>query len=154
MIYSPWTELMEIALEEAHNAARIQEVPIGAVMIDEKTSNIIARSYNQCISLNDPTAHAEICCLRQAASLRGNYRLPGTIMIVTLEPCIMCLGALIHARISGLVFGARDHKSGAVASRTSLEEMTWLNHNFWYIDGVLEDKCSAGLKEFFGRKRT
>lgn len=145
---------METALKEAQNAAEIQEVPIGAVLIDAKRSNIIARSYNQSISLNDPSAHAEICCLRQAASLRGNYRLSGTIMIVTLEPCIMCLGALIQARISGLVFGARDPRSGAIVSRIDMAEMQWLNHRFWYIDGVLEDECSAVLKKFFHRKRT
>ncbi|MCA1743957.1 MAG: nucleoside deaminase [Desulfovibrionales bacterium] len=151
---SIWNGLMETALEEAQNAARIQEVPIGAVLIDEKTSNIIARAYNQSIFLNDPTAHVEICCLRQAALLKGNYRLPGTIMIVTLEPCIMCLGALIQARVAGVIFGARDNRSGAIVSRIDIGEMQWLNHKFWYIDGVLEDKCSAVLKKFFRKKRT
>ncbi|RQD65364.1 MAG: nucleoside deaminase [Desulfonatronovibrio sp. MSAO_Bac4] len=145
---------METALEEAQNAARIQEVPVGAVLVDEKTSNIIARSYNQSISLNDPTAHAEIRCLRQAGLLRANYRLPGTVMIVTLEPCIMCLGALIQARVAGVVFGARDNRSGAIVSRIDMGEMQWLNHKIWYIDGVLEDKCSAMLKKFFHKKRT
>ena len=102
-----WEHLMDAALEEARLAEQAGETPIGAVLVS-RDGHIVAASRNQSITLNDPTAHAEIMCLRMAGKRLGNYRLPGTILAVTLEPCLMCVGALIHARVDGVVFGARD----------------------------------------------
>jgi len=155
--FIPW---MEIALDEAAQAATAGEAPVGAVLIGVDTtagSSTIAlfgRGRNNPIGLNDPTAHAEILCLRQAAAKLGNYRTPNTVLVTTLEPCLMCLGALVHARVSGLVIGARDPKSGAVLSQLDGTALPFLNHRLWVLDGILADRCSALLSTFFQRRRT
>ncbi len=141
------------AIEQARKALFYGETPVGAVAVKSDSKTILARAHNECINLNDPTAHAEITALRRAASVTGNYRLPNVVIVVTLEPCLMCLGAMIQARISGLVFGARDPRAGAVVSRLDMSELHWLNHRIWYIDGVLEDECAGLLKDFFRNKR-
>jgi tRNA(adenine34) deaminase len=148
-----WPELMGEALIQAEIAAASQETPVGAVVIDADSRGILSRAHNQCVNLNDPTAHAEILALRQAAVKTRNYRLPGTVLVVTLEPCLMCLGAMIQARISGLVFGTRDPRAGAIVSRLDMSELQWLNHKMWYMNGVLENECAGLLKDFFRNKR-
>ncbi len=144
---------MQEAVKEARLGISSGEAPVGAILVDAHTKSILARAHNECISRSDPTAHAEILVLRRAGSIIENYRMPGTVMVVTLEPCIMCLGAMIQARISGLVFGARDEKAGAIVSRLDISELHWLNHRIWFVDGILEDKCSEILKTFFTKKR-
>ncbi len=141
------------ALDEAFDALKNQEVPIGAVLIDTHTGQIIGRGKNSSISLIDPTAHAEIVALRMACRARQNYRLPRTILAVTLEPCLMCVGALVQARIDGLVFGAKDPKAGAICSCLNYKQMNWINHRFWVLGGVLEKECKSVLKGFFYKKR-
>ncbi|MFP4128004.1 MAG: tRNA adenosine(34) deaminase TadA [Desulfonatronovibrio sp.] len=150
---SVWPGLMREALDQAGAAASSGEAPVGALIVDAGSKKILARAHNECLSSNDPAAHAEILALRRAGRILKNYRIPGTVMVVTLEPCIMCLGAIIQARISGLVFGARDPKAGAIISRLDISEMRWLNHRFWFVDGVLEEDCSGLLKKFFQDKR-
>ncbi len=150
---SVWPGLMHEAVIQAGLAASALETPVGAVVVDAESKTVLARAHNQCISLNDPTAHAEILALRQVGAKTGNYRVPGVIMVVTLEPCIMCLGAMIQARISGLVFGTRDPGAGAIVSRLDISELQWLNHKFWFMDGVLEDECAGLLKNFFLERR-
>jgi tRNA(adenine34) deaminase len=144
---------MQDALIQAQEAAASGEIPVGAVAVDAGSRKVLARTHNMCIVLNDPTAHAEILALREAGSRLGNYRLKDLVLVVTLEPCLMCLGALIQARISGLVFGARDPEAGAVVSRLDISELGWVNHRFWYMDGVLEEECAGLLKDFFRNKR-
>ena len=144
---------MHEALIQARKAAASDETPIGAIVVDADSRTILTRARNQCIALNDPTAHAEILALRQTAEKTGNYRLPGKVLVVTLEPCLMCLGAMIQARISGLIFGTRDPRAGAIVSCLDISELQWLNHKLWYMDGVLENECASILKEFFRNKR-
>ncbi len=142
---------MEVALKEAQMAALRGEVPVGAVLTCE--NKLLSASGNSPISTNDPTAHAEIRAIRSACKTLGNYRLPTTTLYVTLEPCIMCLGAIIHARIDRLVFGAYDPKTGAIESTFRLVDITSLNHHIQYLGGILEDECSLLLKDFFLEKR-
>jgi len=143
--------LMKIALEEARKAAQQGEVPIGAVLsIGER---IIAKNHNRCIQLNDPTAHAEILVLRKAGRLLKNYRLNHTNLYVTAEPCLMCASAMIHARISRLIFGAWEKKFGAVESKFKLFKENGLNHRIEVQSGILEKKCSDLLRDFFKKKR-
>ena len=142
---------MQLALTEAENAADKGEVPVGAVLISD--DELLASSGNAPISLNDPTAHAEILTLRAAAQITSNYRLPGTTLYVTLEPCIMCMGAMIHSRIERLVYGATDPKTGAAHSLYQLACDTRLNHQFEIAGGILEKECGDLLREFFRRKR-
>jgi len=142
---------MQYALGLAERAIAQNEVPVGAVLI--KNSECIAEGWNQVISLHDPTAHAEIMALRQAGQVLENYRLIETSLYVTLEPCLMCVGAIIHARINRLVFGASDPKTGAVDSRFQLLSDTRHNHQLNYTGGVLADTCSAYLKNFFKARR-
>lgn len=144
---------MRIALEEAQAAADRGEAPIGAVILDEATGEIIARAGNSPIGLSDPTAHAEILALRAAAAKRGNYRLTGLTLVVTLEPCAMCAGAISHARIGRVVFGASDEKGGAVVSGPRFFEQPTCH---WRpeIEGGLEAETSAALlKGFFAARR-
>lgn len=141
------------ALIQAGSAAEMGEVPVGALVVDTGSGQILSRAHNNCIKLNDPSAHAEILAIRKAAEARQNYRLANSVLVVTLEPCLMCVGALIQARLSGLVFGARDPKAGAVISRLDIVELQWVNHKFWFINGLLEDDCSLLLKNFFQNKR-
>ncbi|MCX7635784.1 MAG: tRNA adenosine(34) deaminase TadA [Syntrophales bacterium] len=147
-----WDEqMMTLALEQAREAARQEEVPIGAVLVRE--GQILAAAFNRCIAAADPTAHAEILALRGGAEVMGNYRLPGTTLYVTLEPCLMCVGALIHARIARLVYGAVDPKGGAVVSLYRLLDDTRLNHRVSVTGGVLAAACGEILSGFFRKKR-
>jgi len=145
---------MDLALDQAREARDRDEVPVGAVLLHADGS-VLARAFNRPIGLSDPTAHAEILALRQAAGHTGNYRLPGTILVCTLEPCLMCLGALTQARVAGLVFGARDPRSGAVVSRLAYPEaLSWLNHHFWWEEGVRAEACGTLLRDFFSSRRS
>jgi tRNA(adenine34) deaminase len=128
-------------------------VPVGAIVVDP-AGKIIGRGHNQTIASSDPTAHAEIVALRQAATRHRNYRLPGCVMYVTIEPCIMCLGALLQARIRRLVFGAPDPKGGACVSLYRLPEDERLNHRMEVVAGVAEADCRYLLQEFFRRRRS
>ena len=138
---------MREALAEARKAEATEEVPIGAVLL--LNGKVIGRGYNSSIRLDDPTAHAEIVALRQAACAMSNYRLPGSTLIVTIEPCIMCVGAMIHARVETLVYGAADPKAGAVHSCFQLADDPSLNHKILVESGVLEEECSSILKDFY-----
>jgi tRNA(adenine34) deaminase len=143
--------LMRAALGEARRALEAGEVPIGAVVgID---GDIVGRGYNQPIGGNDPTAHAEIIAIRDAARRIGNYRLTDATLCVTIEPCLMCVGALVHARIGTLVYGAAEPKSGAIASSVAGGDLPGLNHRFAVVAGVLEDDCRALVQEFFRARR-
>jgi len=148
-----WRLVMARALKQAHLAGKRGEVPIGAVVIDGLTGRILGEAGNSPIGLCDPTAHAEILALRQACEAARNYRLPGVILAVTLEPCLMCLGAMVHARIAGLVFGAPDPKAGAVVSRLEGASLPFLNHHFPVLKGVLADQCGGMLTRFFANRR-
>ena len=144
-------ELMHAALVEARKAMASDEVPIGAVVAvgDE----IVAAAYNQPISSVDPTAHAEICALRLAAKKVGNYRLTGATLCVTVEPCAMCVGAIVHARIGTLIYGAPEPKTGAVHSTMKLiDDPSW-NHRVTVIAGLMAEECRALLQQFFQEKR-
>ncbi len=143
---------MKLALSEAKKADEKAEVPIGAVLVSQ-AGDILAASHNQTISLNDPTAHAEILVLRKAAHQTQNYRLLNTILYVTIEPCVMCMGALVHARISRLVYGAKDPKWGAAGSLYDLADDIRLNHRVEVIAGICEDDCRALMQIFFRSKR-
>ncbi len=145
-------DYMRIAYDEATEAANRGEVPVGAVLVDDN-GRILARAGNSTISLSDPSAHAEILVLRQAGLSLGNYRLLKTTMYVTLEPCIMCMGAMIHARISRLVFGAFDPKTGAAHSCYQIGRDGLLNHNMIIESGLLADECGLLLKNFFKARR-
>lgn len=147
-----WRAFMDIAFQEACKAAKIGEAPIGAALFSS-SGDLIAKAHNQPIGLNDPTGHAEILCLRKAAKAVGNYRLTQTIMAVTLEPCMMCTGALIHARVSGLLVGALDPRSGALISNLEGHALPFTNHKMWFIDGIMESECSSILKRFFLERR-
>jgi tRNA(adenine34) deaminase len=142
---------MAEALRLAREAGAMGEVPVGAVVV--KDGEIIGRGFNAPISRHDPTAHAEIVALRDAAQLTGNYRLPGCELYVTLEPCVMCSGAIIHARIARVVFGARDPKTGACGSVMNLFDEPRLNFHATVTDGVLAAECGALLTNFFAAKR-
>jgi tRNA(adenine34) deaminase len=141
---------MKQALKEAHKAFKINEVPVGAVIVSEK--NILSQAYNQCRALNDPTAHAEIVAIRKACQERRNYRLDGCDLYVTLEPCPMCVGAIVLSRIKRLVYGAPDPKGGGVYSIIEFPfERT--NHHLEIKSGVMAEECSKILKSFFKSKR-
>ena len=139
------------ALAQARHAASLGEVPVGAIVV--KDGVVIARGYNQPIGLHDPTAHAEIVALRAAAAVLGNYRLPGCELYVTLEPCVMCSGAMLHARLARVVFGASDPKTGACGSVLNLFEQQQLNHQTTIAGGVLQGECASLLKSFFAERR-
>jgi tRNA(adenine34) deaminase len=142
---------MREALSEARNAEVEGEVPVGAVLlVNEK---IVGRGHNSSIRLNDPTAHAEIVALRQGCHNSLNYRLPGSVLIVTVEPCVMCVGALIHARVEEIIFGAADPKAGAIQSCFRLADSSWLNHRIRVTPGILEEECGQILKAFFASRR-
>ncbi len=142
---------MKAALNEACNSSTFGEVPVGAVITDGST--LLAAAGNRPISTSDPTSHAEINAIRLAAQNRGNYRLTGATLYVTLEPCIMCMGAIIHSRIERLVFGAADPKTGAAVSRYRIGSDGLLNHSLIVEGGLLEQECSAVLKTFFKNRR-
>jgi len=145
-------EYMRLTIKEAEKAGQIDEVPVGAVLV-AKNGEILSTAHNRVISHNDPTAHAEMLALRDASEKINNYRLIDTILYVTLEPCIMCIGALIHARILTLVFGAKDPKWGAAGSLYNLVKDKRLNHKIELISGVYESECASLLQDFFKQKR-
>ena len=142
---------MRLALSQAQHAWDLGEVPVGAVVV--KDGEVIATGFNQPIGQHDPTAHAEIMALRAAAEKLGNYRLPGCELYVTLEPCIMCAGAMMHARLARVVFGAADPKTGAGGSVVNLFEQEQLNHHTELVGGVMADACGQLLKDFFAERR-
>jgi tRNA(adenine34) deaminase len=142
---------MELALAEARMAAEAGEVPVGALVIIN--GEIIGRAGNRNLRDHDPTAHAEILALRQAAQHLGNHRLTGCTLYATIEPCAMCAGAVIHARIARLVYGAKDSKAGAAGSILEVINHPRLNHKMEVVSGVLDDRCSEILQEFFRRRR-
>ncbi len=143
--------LMEEALAEARRAADAGEVPIGAVVA--VGGEIVGRGFNQPISSGDPTAHAELVAIRAAAARVGNYRLTGAVLCVTIEPCLMCVGALVHARIATLVYGAAEPRTGAIVSTVRGGELPGHNHRFEIVAGVREEECRALMQEFFKARR-
>lgn len=147
-----WAVPMRRALAEARTASNNAEVPVGAVVVDQAGS-ILAATHNRTLSSVDPCGHAEILALRAAARTLGNHRLTGSVLVVTLEPCLMCLGAMIQARVAGLVFAARDPRAGAVLSRMNVNDLDWLNHRFWVIEGILAEECGSLLRDFFAQRR-
>jgi len=142
---------MALAIEQAKKAEGLVEVPVGAVLVQD--NELITQAHNQPISTNDPTAHAEIELLRSAGKKLNNYRLPNTTLYVTLEPCTMCLGAIIHARITRVVFGAYDEKTGVCGSCIDLSTSKWFNHSIEIKGGVLADECKNLLQQFFKKRR-
>jgi tRNA(adenine34) deaminase len=142
---------MDLALDEADRAAALGEVPVGAVVVLD--GRVIARGHNAAIAERDPTAHAEIMALRTAARELGNYRLPGVTLYSTVEPCVMCCGAMVHARVARLVYGAADPKAGAVQSLFRLLDDARLNHHVAVTAGVRAAECGSRLSEFFRTKR-
>jgi tRNA(adenine34) deaminase len=144
-------DFMRLALVEAQQAAERGEVPVGAVLVQD--GQVIGRGFNQPISSQDPSAHAEMVAIRQAATARQNYRLPGSTLYVTLEPCTMCAGLLVHSRIARLVYGASEPRAGAVASRSQVLEQPWLNHRMQVEGGVLAQECGEVLTRFFKARR-
>jgi tRNA(adenine34) deaminase len=143
-------DFMRLALEEARRASDLGEVPVGAVVVAD--GEVVGSGFNQPIRAVDPTAHAEIVALRASAQARGNYRLPGTVLYVTVEPCLMCVGAIVHARVASVVYGVADPKGGAVRSLLDPESLP-LNHRFEVIEGVLQEECRELLQEFFRSRR-
>jgi len=144
-------KFMRLALHEAQKSIEMNEVPVGAIIV--MNGEVISKSHNKSISQNDPTSHAEINALRNAAKKVGNYRLIGATLYSTLEPCAMCYGAIIHSRISRLVFGAYDPKTGVCGSSIKLHEQECFNHTPEIVGGVLEEDCSLILKYFFKERR-
>ena len=147
----PHEPFMRAALDEARRAFAADEVPVGAVVVVD--GGIVGRGFNQPISAVDPTAHAEIVALREAARAVGNYRLVGATLYVTIAPCLMCVGAMVHARIGDVVFGAPEPKAGAVVSTLAAHELPSLNHRMVAVGGVLEAECRAIIQEFFKQRR-
>ena len=142
---------MSQALELAQEASSIGEVPVGALVV--KDNRVIGRGYNQSIKNSDPTAHAEVIALRDAANTLKNYRLSGCELYVTIEPCAMCVGAMVHARIQRVIFGAIEPRAGALVSQLKMMVMPHFNHTFDWRGGVLESECGALMKEFFRGRR-
>ena len=146
------TAFMQMAIREAEKAGQIGEVPIGAIIIDAN-GVIIAAAGNRTIEQVDLTAHAEILALRQSAEQTGNYRLLNTVLYVTVEPCIMCMGAIVHARVQQLIFGTYDYKWGAAGSLYNYAEDQRLNHQVEIVAGVCEEECRILMQDFFRTKR-
>lgn len=145
------THWMTYALQLAAQGEAIGEVPVGAVIV--QNGKIIGEGFNQPISSHDPTAHAEVIALRQAAMQVQNYRLIGSTIYVTLEPCTMCVGALVHARIARLVFGTTETKAGAVVSKSRLLDNDYFNHKVDYVSGLMAQQCQHQLSHFFAKRR-
>jgi len=139
------------ALALAEQAGAIGEVPVGAVVVAD--GQVIGEGFNQPITACDPTAHAEIIAMRNAAAAVGNYRLTGCDLYVTIEPCTMCVGAMVHARIQRVIFGALEPRAGALASQLKLMDQSHFNHSIDWQGGVLEQQCGALIKDFFKRRR-
>jgi len=144
---------MEIAIQEARKAEQKGEVPVGAVLV-AADGNILSATHNQPIALSDPTAHAEILAMREAARQLRNYRLLSTTLYVTVEPCVMCMGAMIHARVASLVYGTKDAKWGAASSLYNLAQDHRLNHRLQVFEGVQQDTCRQLMQNFFQKKRS
>jgi len=142
---------MRMALEEAQKAGQNGEVPVGAILV--KGDQVLARDHNRCIEYNDPTAHAEILVLRKGGKASGNYRLNETVMYVTAEPCPMCASAMVHGRVSKLVFGTLEPKFGAIESKFQFLKDSSLNHRVEVEGGILEKECGEVLKVFFKERR-
>jgi tRNA(adenine34) deaminase len=142
---------MEEALTQAELAWTSEEVPVGAIVVMNDV--VVGRGYNRPISAHDPTAHAEIVAIRDAAARVGNYRLTGATLYVTIEPCLMCVGAMVHARIGTLVYGASEPKSGAIVSAVRVDELGGQNHRFAVVSGIMEDACRELVQAFFRAKR-
>ncbi|MEH6550957.1 MAG: tRNA adenosine(34) deaminase TadA [Pseudomonadales bacterium] len=142
---------MQVALELAAKAAALGEVPVGAVVV--RDGEVIGAGYNRPISSSDPCAHAEIIALRDAAQREANYRLPGASLYVTIEPCTMCAGAAVHARVDRVIFGATEPKAGVVVSNTNLLAADYLNHHPRWLGGVLEKECGELVSSFFAKRR-
>ena len=142
---------MQQALALADEADSHNEVPVGAIVVRDR--QIIGRGFNQPIGLKDPSAHAEIQALRDAAKYEGNYRLTGAHLYVTIEPCIMCAGAIVHSRIQQLVFGATEPKAGAIVSQSRQLDAAYVNHRTTYVGGVCAELCAAKMSDFFTRRR-
>lgn len=143
--------MMRLAIDQARNAWTVGEVPVGAVLVRE--GKILSTGYNQPIASHDPTAHAEICALRAAGLLAANYRLPDCELYVTLEPCPMCAGAMMHARLRRVVWGASDPKTGAAGGVVDLFAQPLLNHQTESRGGLMADECGSMLREFFAKRR-
>lgn len=143
---------MRAALEMARYAADLGEVPVGAVVLDAQ-GQVVGRGYNRCIADHDPTGHAEIVALRDAAARLGNYRLPGLALYVTLEPCAMCMGAMLHARLARVVYGASDPKTGACGSVIDIPAVERINHHTEVVGGVMAQESAAALQAFFRARR-
>lgn len=152
MMINDYTSIMSVALREARKAYQKGEVPVGAVMTDAE-GRIIARAHNRTIGNTDPSGHAEIISIRKAAKKLGNYRLPDTWLFVTIEPCLMCMGAMIHARINTVVYGASDPKWGAAGSLYDFSQDRRLNHQLNVISGICEEECRYLIQDFFQKKR-
>jgi len=150
---SPWVPAMRAALDEARAALTTDDVPIGAVLLD-RSGDVVGRGRNRREADADPTAHAEVVALREAAAARGEWRLSGCTLVVTLEPCTMCAGAIVLSRVDRLVFAAFDEKAGAVGSLWDVVRDRRLNHRPEVVSGVLADESSALLLDFFGTHRT
>ena len=144
-------QFMEQAIEQAQLAAAANEVPVGAVLV--RDGKVISSGFNQPISHHDPSAHAEMLALREAARVEANYRLPGTTLYVTLEPCAMCSGAILHARVERLVFGALDPKTGAAGSVLDVFSSKEINHQTSVEGGVMSEECGQLLRSFFKERR-
>jgi tRNA(adenine34) deaminase len=151
-MFTHYEEWMRIAIDAAVKAAEIGEVPVGAVVVDEN-GDLIAVSSNLTISNSDPTAHAEILALREAAAKVGNYRLTGTTVFSTVEPCAMCAGALVNARVARLVFGAHDERFGAVETHFGIGTSEKLNHRLEIVSSVLAEDCRELMQQFFRARR-
>ena len=145
-------QFMSLAIEQAQAAQRTGEVPVGAVVVDAQ-GNVLGTGFNRTITDSDPTAHAEIVALRAAAQHLDNYRLPGLSLYVTLEPCVMCIGAMLHARLARVVYGASDPKTGACGSVLDVGAVARLNHHTTVIGGVLAEPCGNMLRQFFRERR-
>jgi tRNA(adenine34) deaminase len=152
MVCVDFSLLMREALKEAHQGFAEGEVPVGAVVATPE-GGIVARAHNQPIALKDPTAHAEILALRRAGTVQGNYRIEGATLVVTVEPCVMCMGAALHARISRIVFGAFDLKGGAAGSLYNLAHDPRLNHRIELVSGILAEECANVVQDFFRARR-
>lgn len=147
-----WTCLMERALAAAREAMRAGDVPVGALVVSP-AGDILSCIGNRVEQDGDPTAHAEVLALRLACGRQGSPRLPGDVLVVTLEPCLMCVGAMAHARISGVVFGAYDVRAGALSSQTDHVDLPLGGCSMWHLGGVLADPCAAVLRRFFQKRR-
>ncbi len=150
--WNSWADLMQEALKEAAKAESIDEVPVGAIVVSEQ-GKIIGRGHNCPIATHNPSAHAEIIAIGNACQKLNNYRLLNSYLVVTLEPCLMCVGAMVHARLKGVVFGASDYKTGAVCSQIQALDLLFHNHKVNWAGGVLQQECASVLSAFFQKKR-